>query len=54
MSFRFQGPKTKKPILSDGAFDITGQLPILPHTCACSTIGAERLTAVFGMGTGDA
>ena len=24
-------------------FDLIGRLPTLPHTCACSTIGAERL-----------
>src|SRR6476646_702623 len=37
-------PKNNKsPSLSAGASDITGQLPTLPHTCACSTIGAEGL-----------
>src|SRR4029077_4996534 len=35
--------KHKSPSLSARAFDITGQLPTLPHTCACSTIGAEGL-----------
>ncbi len=38
-------PKIKKP--SDrkggGLLMRTGRLPTLPHTCACSTIGAERL-----------
>src|ERR1700730_14100490 len=42
--WRSSGPKNNKsPSLSAGAFDITGQLPTLPHTCACSTIGAEGL-----------
>ena len=36
--------KKKKPDpLKDRALDLTGQLPSLPHTCACSTIGAEGL-----------
>src|SRR5712691_3134150 len=35
--------KHKSPSLSAEAFDITGQRPTLPHTCACSTIGAEGL-----------
>jgi hypothetical protein len=29
--------------MQTGPFELTGQLPSLPHTCACSTIGAERL-----------
>ncbi len=34
----------KKPVLfRAGFFDLTGRLPSLPHTCACSTIGAEGL-----------
>ena len=33
----------RTPDLSVGHCDITGQLPTLPHTCACSTIGAEGL-----------
>jgi hypothetical protein len=33
----------KSPTISGRAFELTGQLPGLPHTCACSTIGAERL-----------
>jgi hypothetical protein len=41
---RARGPtNNKSPSLSAGASDITGQLPTLPHTCACSTIGAEGL-----------
>ena len=34
--------KKAQPFLA-GLLDITGQLPSLPHTCACSTIGAEGL-----------
>jgi hypothetical protein len=26
-----------------GLLDLSGRLPTLPHTCACSTIGAEGL-----------
>jgi hypothetical protein len=34
----------KSPSLSTGAFlDLIGRRPTLPHTCACSTIGAEGL-----------
>jgi hypothetical protein len=34
----------KKPdLFGSGFFDLTGRFPSLPHTCACSTIGAERL-----------
>src|SRR5579862_8865701 len=36
--------KAKSPNLSTGAFlDLIGRRPTLPHTCACSTIGAEGL-----------
>ena len=37
------GGEIKKPNLLVGLLNITGRLPSLPHTCACSTIGAERL-----------
>src|SRR5713226_1368810 len=37
------GTQHKSPSLSAEAFDITGQRPTLPHTRACSTIGAEGL-----------
>src|SRR5882757_10540731 len=33
----------KSPGLYQGFSSLIGQLPTLPHTCACSTIGAERL-----------
>jgi hypothetical protein len=34
----------KKPdLFRSGLIELTGQLPSLPHTCACSTIGAEGL-----------
>ena len=33
----------KKALRKGGLLFYTGQLPTLPHTCACSTIGAERL-----------
>src|SRR6184192_2012231 len=46
-------PKNNKsPSVSAGAFDITGQLPTLPHTCACSTIGAEELNYRVREGNG--
>jgi hypothetical protein len=36
--------KTKKPRpFQVGALSLIGQRPTLPHTCACSTIGAEGL-----------
>jgi hypothetical protein len=39
-----QTPKQKSPNLSTGAFlDLIGRRPTLPHTRACSTIGAEGL-----------
>src|SRR5215467_5235408 len=33
----------KKPPENREASILTGRLPTLPHTCACSTIGAEEL-----------
>ena len=33
----------KKPPRDLEAFELTGRRPTLPHTRACSTIGAERL-----------
>src|SRR5579864_533270 len=48
-----EAPKNNKsPSLSAGASDITGQLPTLPHTCACSTIGAEGLNCRVRDGNG--
>ena len=37
------GTQTKAPILRPGLSDLIGRRPTLPHTCACSTIGAEGL-----------
>jgi hypothetical protein len=35
--------KTKSPGLHRGFANLIGRRPTLPHTCACSTIGAEGL-----------
>src|SRR5436305_10127245 len=36
--------KPRPDLTSEAGVDILiGRLPTLPHTCACSTIGAERL-----------
>ena len=36
-------PQSKTPSISWAFLNLIGQLPTLPHTRACSTIGAERL-----------
>ena len=33
----------KKPSIAGGLLNETGRLPTLPHSCLCSTIGAEEL-----------
>src|SRR3954453_7895641 len=33
----------KKPPLPGALVELTGRLPTLPHSCLCSTIGAEEL-----------
>ena len=41
-----RGAKKAKPRLAlrpTGVQELIGRRPTLPHTCACSTIGAERL-----------
>jgi hypothetical protein len=37
------GIEQQKPRVSSGLFNLIGQRPTLPHTRACSTIGAEGL-----------
>src|SRR5579863_1103889 len=38
---KFMSGKNKKPdLVGVGSFELTGRLPSLPHTRACSTIGA--------------
>ena len=45
--------KTQKPRDEPGFWIVlTGRLPTLPHTCACSTIGAERLNCRVRDGNG--
>ena len=46
--------KTKAPVLWTGAFhkNTSRRRPTLPHTCACSTIGAEGLNCRVRNGNG--
>ena len=44
--------RQKGPAFGPGLFDLIGRLPGLPHTCACSTIGAERLNCRVRDGNG--
>ena len=44
--------KKRPGFLGRAFFDLSGRLPGLPHTCACSTIGAERLNCRVRDGNG--
>ncbi len=51
-SYRKSPHKRQKPQPFGWGFSYTGQLPTLPHTCACSTIGAEGLNCRVRDGNG--
>src|SRR5882672_3789245 len=42
----------KPPQLGEASIYLTGRLPTLPHSCPCSTIGAEELNCRVRDGNG--